>query len=129
MSAASRGGVKRLQQQHVRQTHRGDIMFVKLVQRIAPIAVLLGVATKTPRGEAATVRSLSGVSKGDQIAVFSGGCFWGVQAVFQHVKGVTNAVSGYAGGDATNARYDRVSEGNTGHAESVQVMFDPSQVS
>jgi peptide methionine sulfoxide reductase msrA/msrB len=64
-----------------------------------------------------------------QVAVFSGGCFWGVQAVFQHVKGVTNAVSGYAGGDASNARYDRVSEGNTGHAESVRVTFDPAQVS
>ena len=65
----------------------------------------------------------------EQVAVFSGGCFWGVQAVFQHVVGVTNAVSGYAGGDAANAHYDRVSEGNTGHAESVRVTFDPSQVS
>jgi peptide methionine sulfoxide reductase msrA/msrB len=64
-----------------------------------------------------------------QVAVFSGGCFWGIQAVFQHVKGVTNAVSGYAGGDATSARYDRVSDGNTGHAESVRVTFDPAVVS
>jgi len=65
----------------------------------------------------------------DQVAVFSGGCFWGIQAVFQHVKGVTNAVSGYAGGDAASARYDRVSDGNTGHAESVRVTFDPAVVS
>jgi len=65
----------------------------------------------------------------EQVAVFSGGCFWGVQAVFQHVVGVTNAVSGYAGGDAATARYDRVSEGNTGHAESVRVTFDPTRVS
>jgi peptide methionine sulfoxide reductase msrA/msrB len=65
----------------------------------------------------------------EQVAVFSGGCFWGVQAVFQHVVGVTNVVSGYAGGDAATARYDRVSEGNTGHAESVRVTFDPSRVS
>jgi peptide methionine sulfoxide reductase msrA/msrB len=65
----------------------------------------------------------------EQTVVFSGGCFWGVQAVFQHVKGVTNAVSGYAGGDASTAHYDRVSGGNTGHAESVRVTFDPSQVS
>jgi len=64
----------------------------------------------------------------EQVAVFSGGCFWGVQAVFQHVIGVTNAVSGYAGGDASTAHYDRVSEGNTGHAESVRVSFDPSRV-
>lgn len=106
-------------------------MFSKLVQHIAPIAVLLGVASKTPRSEAASPHSLSpaGVSQDQQTAVFSGGCFWGVQAVFQHVRGVTNAVSGYAGGSATTARYDRVSEGNTGHAESVQITFDPSQVS
>ena len=98
---------------------------------LAPIAVLLGVAAKAPRTEAASAsnHTLAGVAKGDQVAVFSGGCFWGVQAVFQHVKGVTNAVSGYAGGDAASARYDRVSEGNTGHAESVQVTFDPTQVS
>ncbi|PMZ73036.1 peptide-methionine (S)-S-oxide reductase MsrA [Pseudomonas sp. FW305-70] len=62
-------------------------------------------------------------------AVFAGGCFWGVQGVFQHVKGVKNAVSGYAGGAANTAQYERVSNGNTGHAESVEVTFDPSQVS
>jgi peptide methionine sulfoxide reductase msrA/msrB len=106
-------------------------MFGKLVQRIAPLAVLLGVAAKSPRVETAPERSpsLPRSSKDDQIAVFSGGCFWGIQAVFQHVKGVTNAVAGYAGGDAATAHYGRVSEGNTGHAESVQVTFDPSQVS
>jgi peptide-methionine (S)-S-oxide reductase len=62
-------------------------------------------------------------------AVFAGGCFWGVQGVFQHVKGVKNAVSGYAGGAADTAQYERVSNGNTGHAESVEVTFDPRQVS
>lgn len=64
-----------------------------------------------------------------ETAVFAGGCFWGVQGVFQHVKGVKNAVSGYAGGAANTAQYERVSNGNTGHAESVEVTFDPSQVS
>lgn len=64
-----------------------------------------------------------------ETAVFAGGCFWGVQGVFQHVKGVKNAVSGYAGGAAGTARYERVSNGDTGHAESVEVTFDPSQVS
>ncbi|MGJ7514903.1 peptide-methionine (S)-S-oxide reductase MsrA [Pseudomonas baetica] len=64
-----------------------------------------------------------------ETAVFAGGCFWGVQGVFQHVKGVKNAVSGYAGGAANTAQYERVSGGNTGHAESVEVTFDPSQVS
>ncbi len=64
-----------------------------------------------------------------QVAVFSGGCFWGVQAVFEHVKGVIRAESGYTGGEATTADYGTVSGGNTGHAESVRVVFDPAQVS
>jgi methionine-S-sulfoxide reductase len=64
-----------------------------------------------------------------QTAVFSGGCFWGVQAVFQHVKGVRSAVSGYAGGRASDAQYETVSSGTTGHAESVEVTFDPAQIS
>jgi len=61
--------------------------------------------------------------------VLAGGCFWGVQAVFQHLRGVTSAVSGYSGGSERNAKYELVSAGNTGHAESVRVTFDPSQVS
>ncbi|QJI44329.1 peptide-methionine (S)-S-oxide reductase MsrA [Pseudomonas sp. ADAK2] len=64
-----------------------------------------------------------------ETAVFAGGCFWGVQGVFQHVKGVKKAVSGYAGGAANTADYEKVSEGDTGHAESVEVTFDPTQVS
>jgi len=64
-----------------------------------------------------------------EVVVFSGGCFWGVQGVFQHVKGVTQATSGYAGGSAATAQYETVSNGNTGHAESVKVEFDPQQVS
>ncbi|WP_137804844.1 peptide-methionine (S)-S-oxide reductase MsrA [Pseudomonas sp. G(2018)] len=74
--------------------------------------------------------TLDEVTQADsETAVFAGGCFWGVQGVFQHVKGVKNAVSGYAGGAAGTARYERVSNGDTGHAESVEVTFDPSQVS
>jgi peptide-methionine (S)-S-oxide reductase len=64
-----------------------------------------------------------------QTAVFSGGCFWGVQGVFEHVRGVRKAVSGYAGGDKATAEYETVSGGNTGHAESVQVTFDPAEIS
>ncbi len=64
-----------------------------------------------------------------QTVVLSGGCFWGVEAVFRHVKGVVEATSGYAGGSADTASYELVSEGNTGHAESVRVTFDPAQVS
>jgi peptide-methionine (S)-S-oxide reductase len=63
------------------------------------------------------------------VVVLAGGCFWGVQGVFQHVKGVTGAVSGYAGGDKKTAEYETVSSGRTGHAESVQVTFDPRQIS
>ncbi|MET3856938.1 peptide-methionine (S)-S-oxide reductase MsrA [Rhizobium sp. OAE497] len=62
-------------------------------------------------------------------AVFAGGCFWGVQGVFQHVKGVKSAVSGYSGGEKATADYETVSTGSTGHAESVEVTFDPKQVS
>lgn len=61
-------------------------------------------------------------------AVFAGGCFWGVQAVFQHTKGVIGAVSGYAGGTLANPTYEQVSSGRTGHAESVEVTFDPKQI-
>lgn len=64
-----------------------------------------------------------------QTAVFAGGCFWGVDAVFKHVRGVSEVVSGYAGGSEATAHYEQVSEGNTGHAESVRVRFDPARVS
>jgi peptide-methionine (S)-S-oxide reductase len=63
------------------------------------------------------------------VAVLAGGCFWGVQGVFQHTKGVTNAVSGYAGGDKNTAHYEVVGSGATGHAESVQITYDPRQIS
>ncbi|MGC1450403.1 MAG: peptide-methionine (S)-S-oxide reductase MsrA [Candidatus Sulfotelmatobacter sp.] len=66
---------------------------------------------------------------GEQTAVLSGGCFWGIQAVFQHVKGVIRATSGYSGGSAKTAEYEIVSTGETGHAESVQIVYDPSQIS
>jgi peptide-methionine (S)-S-oxide reductase len=64
-----------------------------------------------------------------EVAVLAGGCFWGVQGVFQHVNGVTNAVSGYAGGEQKTARYDVVTSGTTGHAESVAITFDPRRIS
>jgi peptide-methionine (S)-S-oxide reductase len=64
-----------------------------------------------------------------QTAVLAGGCFWGMEGVFEHVKGVTNVVSGYAGGDAKDANYDKVSSEGTGHAEAVKITYDPSQIS
>ena len=73
----------------------------------------------SPRGAAATT----------QTAVLAGGCFWGVQGVFQHTKGVKNVLSGYSGGEKTTATYEQVGSGRTGHAESVQIVFDPREIS
>jgi len=67
-------------------------------------------------------------ASGPETAVLAGGCFWGVQGVFAHVKGVSQAESGYAGGDAATAQYETVSSGSTGHAESVRITYDPTQV-
>jgi peptide-methionine (S)-S-oxide reductase len=77
---------------------------------------------------AAAVDEGRAATPGKETAVVSGGCFWGVQAVFQHVKGVISATSGYAGGSAKTAEYEIVSTGETGHAESVQIVYDPSQI-
>ena len=67
--------------------------------------------------------------KGKVTAVFAGGCFWGMEAVFENLKGVSNVVSGYSGGSAKSAHYEIVSSGQTEHAESIKVTFDPSQIS
>ncbi|HEX4927690.1 MAG TPA: peptide-methionine (S)-S-oxide reductase MsrA [Burkholderiales bacterium] len=88
---------------------------------------------RTPLAVAALLALLLGqpalaAGNATETAVFSGGCFWGVEAVFEHVKGVKEAVSGYAGGSADTASYDAVSTGRTGHAESVRVTFDPKEV-
>src|SRR5688572_8050823 len=68
-------------------------------------------------------------SRADEVAVFAGGCFWGVEAVFEHVRGVRSAESGYTGGVVAGPSYDAVSSGLTGHAEAVRVVFDPAVVS
>jgi peptide-methionine (S)-S-oxide reductase len=75
-----------------------------------------------------TVDATLATAKSQQTAVISGGCFWGIQAVFQHVKGVISATSGYSGGAANTAEYETVSTGETGHAESVKIVYDPSQI-
>jgi len=67
-------------------------------------------------------------AKGRETVVFAGGCFWGIQAVFEHVKGVTKATAGYSGGSVKNPSYEEVSSGTTGHAESVEVVYDPSKI-
>ena len=68
-------------------------------------------------------------TKGEQTAVIAGGCFWGVQAVFEHVKGVISVRAGYSGGSADTAHYEMVSGGDTGHAESIRIKYDPSRIS
>jgi peptide-methionine (S)-S-oxide reductase len=83
-------------------------------------------ATKIP--DPAVDAPLS-TTKGEAVAVLAGGCFWGIEAVFEHVKGVGDVKSGYAGGSAGTASYDKVSRGNTGHAEAVRIAYDPSQIS
>ena len=109
---------------------------VPAVLAIVTVALVL-FAAKATRGAsselsapvAAPFVDAIATSAAEDTAVFAGGCFWGVEAVYEHVKGVKSAVSGYAGGNASNATYDQVSNGDTGHAESVQVIYDPSQVS
>jgi peptide-methionine (S)-S-oxide reductase len=76
----------------------------------------------------AAVDATLATAKSEQTAVVAGGCFWGIQAVFQHVKGVIRATSGYSGGAASTAEYELVSNGDTGHAESVKITYDPSQI-
>jgi peptide-methionine (S)-S-oxide reductase len=100
------------------------IFVTATIAALAPLAVRAESAVKIPppAAEAATPEGL-------ETAVLAGGCFWGIQAVYQHVNGVKNAVSGYAGGDAKTAHYNMVGMGNTGHAESVKVTFDPRVVS
>jgi peptide-methionine (S)-S-oxide reductase len=104
---------------------------------LASILLLVGTPLGISRSAAESVRSIpppilnepAGPQATTEVAVLAGGCFWGVQGVFQHVEGVTSAVSGYAGGAADTAHYEIVSTNTTGHAESVRVTFDPRRIS
>ncbi|HLJ21369.1 MAG TPA: peptide-methionine (S)-S-oxide reductase MsrA, partial [Stellaceae bacterium] len=99
------------------------------------LVLCAGVALLSARSGAEEARAIPAPAldppstASSEVAVLAGGCFWGVQGVFQHVDGVSNAVSGYTGGDKATAEYETVSEGTTGHAESVQVTFDPRKIS
>ena len=102
----------------------------------AVVAPILGIAlagcsassVATPLPDPAVDLPLAKAA-GVQTAVLAGGCFWGVEGVFEHVKGVTRVVSGYAGGNADTATYEQVSSGRTGHAESVRISYDPARIS
>jgi peptide-methionine (S)-S-oxide reductase len=102
-----------------------------------PIVAALGAVTLLPAVAAPAERAVSipapaqdvPRAKGPQVAVFAGGCFWGMEAVFQSVKGVQSVTNGYAGGTRDTASYDQVSTERTGHAEAVKVVYDPARVS
>src|SRR5213594_988991 len=96
---------------------------------LSVVAGLLAVNTARAQIPAYAAAPRVTPAKGEQVAVLAGGCFWGVDAVFKHVKGVNNVVSGYSGGGSAAARYQIVSTGATGHAESVKITYDPSQIS
>ncbi|NDQ57442.1 MAG: peptide-methionine (S)-S-oxide reductase MsrA [Acidipila sp.] len=102
-----------------------------LLRALALLPLVAAVACSTVHGQVPefAAKPQVPVARGEQTAVFAGGCFWGVDAVFKHVKGVSSVLSGYAGGNAGTAQYETVGSGSTGHAESVKVTFDPAQVS
>jgi peptide-methionine (S)-S-oxide reductase len=109
----------------------------RLLAILVPASLLLAAFTVfAPRTSAEEARVIPAPivdepagAKAPQVAVFAGGCFWGVQGVFQHVNGVTSAVSGYAGGEQQTAKYQQVGSGSTGHAESVRITYDPAKIS
>ncbi|MGA2373210.1 MAG: peptide-methionine (S)-S-oxide reductase MsrA [Candidatus Korobacteraceae bacterium] len=103
------------------------------------VAVLAGLVMRGSRGSVVASEKVTALPKpavdqplssapGQETAVVAGGCFWGIQAVFQHVKGVVSATSGYSGGSAKTAEYEIVSTGTTNHAESVKIVYDPSKI-
>jgi len=111
------------------------VLFAVLI--FAALGVLVWATAKSDNGRAdakaafpkPALDSPLASAKTSETAVVAGGCFWGIQAVFAHVKGVVSSTSGYSGGAANTAHYEEVSTGDTGHAESVRVVFDPSQIS
>jgi peptide-methionine (S)-S-oxide reductase len=97
-----------------------------LASRLSIVALVL-LATTAPA--ALTAQAMHSPRARTETAVFAGGCFWGVEAVFEHIKGVRSVVSGYAGGSVVNPSYEHVTTGSTGHAEAVRIEFDPAVVS
>lgn len=98
------------------------------------VVALVAASAALPAGKPAVAASLPAPPTraepaGAQVAVLAGGCFWGIEGVFERIKGVRSVVSGYAGGTKATANYSRVSEGNTGHAEAVRIVYDPAQIS
>jgi len=103
-------------------------IFLILLAVFIGISIYMAGSGSAPAIPAAATDEPLAKERSKETAVVAGGCFWGVQAVFQHVKGVINATSGYAGGTVKNPEYEVVSTGKTGHAESVKIVYDPSQI-
>ncbi len=103
---------------------RGALVLAATAALLAPVAAQAAERTVLAPAAAREARE----APGKRTAVFAGGCFWGIEAVFSHVKGVSSAVSGFAGGARGTAQYERVSIGDTGHAEAVKVTYDPAVV-
>ena len=111
-------------------SRRRGVAFLLAALLCGSVATLLSTRSGADEARAIPAPTVDPPSAASsEVAVLAGGCFWGVQGVFQHVEGVSNAVSGYAGGDKETADYETVSGGATGHAESVQVTFDPRKIS
>ena len=113
---------------------RKSVLVVGAVAAVVVLAVSVRGIGITRQGEQARVVPVPAVDevaggRTSAVAIVAGGCFWGVQAVYQHTKGVTNAVSGYAGGERRTAQYEMVGTGRTGHAEAVEITFDPRLIS
>ena len=115
-------------------------MHLRSTLTLTGLVIAAGVSLTVPRSTAEVAHKIpapvvdeqaqaSAQMASSEVAVLAGGCFWGVQGVFQHVNGVTSAVSGYAGGERKTARYEVVGSGKSGHAESVRITFDPSKIS
>jgi peptide-methionine (S)-S-oxide reductase len=114
---------------HLRTTLLVTALLIAAGSGLAVLSPAAEVAHVVPAPAADEQAGPGAQTATSEVAVLAGGCFWGVQGVFQHVNGVTAAVSGYAGGDKKSARYDVVGTGRTGHAESVRISFDPSKIS
>lgn len=125
---ASEGGMEREETMIVK---RSANRCANLVSGLACLFLLAQLACSSGRGQVPPFAGEphSPAAHGNETAVFAGGCFWGVDAVFKHVKGVSTVVSGYSGGSASTANYETVSTGTTGHAESVKITYNPSKIS
>src|SRR5215469_11567883 len=108
---------------------RSTLLVAALIAAGLSLTVLRSPAVEVAHSIPAPAVDEQPAATATETAVLAGGCFWGMQGVFQHVNGVTSAVSGYAGGEQKTAHYEMVGSGGTGHAESVQITFDPGKIS